>query len=417
MLCALRKKFKVGGPRQSRPIRSTILYLFAFVLLAGCDNTSGPFNPLGLRPILKRGPYVQLGSTESVLVVWQTNSNTLGAVEFGLTESLGTKVSGGELGTRHSLSLIGLQPNTFYFYRVLDGDVPISQTVRFHTNSEPDDANFSFLVIGDSGFGTADMLDVADLVIASGASFGLHTGDVIYPYGEEYFYDSRFFYPYAEFLATNVMYMSIGNHDLATDNGAPYLDNFYLPSNNSDRTERYYSFDYGGAHFVALDSNVTTLPGSAQYTWLEQDLAMSAQPWTFVFFHHPLYTAGFLTKDGTRYDLANLSVRRNLAPLFERFGVDIVFSGHSHSYERTFPILQNRIMDQGQDPDFVIPSGPIYVITGGGGAPLLGLDSSPLNAQAVSAYHIVEIFLSDGELTGRATSVGGHVIDEFRIIQ
>ena len=144
---------------------------------------------------------------------------------------------------------------------------------------------------------------------------------------------------------------------------------------------------------------------------------MSTQPWKFVFFHHPPYTAGFLIKDGARHDLANLSVRRNLAPLFERFGVDIVFSGHSHSYERTFPILQNQIIDQGQDPDYVNPSGPIYVITGGGGASLLGLDSSPLNARAVSAYHIVEISLSSDELIGRVMSPGGDVIDEFRVIQ
>jgi predicted phosphodiesterase len=397
--------------------------VFVIILSAGCDSSAVSFNPLRLTPDLKRGPYVQLGGTESILVVWQTISDTQGAVEFGLTESLGTRIASSELGTRHSVSLIGLQPNTVYFYRVLDGDIPISQTVTFHTNHEPNDANFSFLVMGDSGSGTADMFNVADLVNASGASFGLHTGDVIYPNGEERFYDSNYFYPYARFLATNVMYMSLGNHDLATTGGFPYLNNFHLPANNSHSTERYYSFDYGQAHFVALDSNQKTSPGSAQYTWLEQDLAMSAQPWKFVFFHHPPYTAGFSIKGGTRHDLANLSVRRNLAPLFEGFGVDIVFSGHTHSYERTFPILQNQIIDQGQDPDYVNPSGPIYVVTGGGGAPLIGpdsnvlngLDSSPLNARTVIAYHIVEISLSDDELIGRAISPQGGTIDEFRV--
>ena len=416
MPCTRRKNFNVSKLGQSWRIWPTILFLIVITLLAGCDSRAFPFSPLDLSQELKRGPYVQLGGAESILVVWQTNSHTQGVVEFGLTESLGTRISSDELGTSHSISLTGLQPNTYYYYRVLDGDRPLSQTVRFHTNHESDETDFSFLVFGDSGSGSSDMFDVAGLVNASEASFGLHTADVIYPGGEEQLYDSRFFHPYAWFLATNVMYMSIGNHDLITDNGAPYLNNFHLPTNNSQSTEHYYSFDYGNAHFVALDTNQPIAPGSAQRAWLEQDLAAITNPWKFVFFHHPPYTAGFIILDGTRFELARSSIRRDLVPLFELYGVDIVFSGHSHSYERTFPILQNQAIDQGQDPDYVNPSGPIYVITGGGGARLLGLDSSSLNARGIAAYHIVEISLSDDELTGRAIAPTVGVIDEFRVI-
>ncbi|MCH7638737.1 MAG: metallophosphoesterase family protein [Bacteroidetes bacterium] len=421
MFCAPRKKFNVSRLDQRWRIQRTILFLFVIILLAGCDSNTLPSSPLpssplGLSSDLKRGPYVQLGGTESILVVWETISNTQGAVEFGLTDSLGTRIASSELGTRHSLSLTGLQSSTYYYYRVLDGGRPLSQITRFHTNQQSNLTNFSFLVVGDSGFGSVEMFKVADLINASAASFGLHTGDVIYFYGEEHLYDSYFFYPYARFLATNVMYMSIGNHDLVTDSGAPFLNNFYLPANNLDGTELYYSFDYGQAHFVALATNLSTAPGSAQRTWLERDMATTTKPWKFVFFHNPPYTAGFIIIDGTRVDLADLSVRRNLAPLFELFGVDIVFSGHSHSYERTFPILQNHPVDEEQDPYYVNPSGPIYVTTGGGGAPLLGLDSSSLNARAVSAYHIVEVSLSDDELIGRAIEPGVGVIDEFRVV-
>jgi len=417
MFYAPRKSLDVGRLDLRWRIQTTILFLFVIILLTGCDSNTFPSSPLGLSSDLKRGPYVQLGGTESILVVWETISNTQGAVEFGLTESLGTRIASNELGTRHSLSLTGLQSNTYYYYRVLDGGRPLSQITRFHTNQQSNHTNFSFLVVGDSGSGSREMFMVADLINASAASFGLHTGDVIYARGEEHlYYDSYFFHPYARFLATNVMYMSIGNHDLFTDSGTLYLNNFYLPANNLDGTERYYSFDYGQAHFVALDTNQSTAPGSAQHTWLERDLATTTKPWKFVFFHHPPYTAGFIIIDGTRVDLANLSVRRNLAPLFELFGVDIVFSGHSHSYERTFPILQDHSADEEQDPDYVNPSGPIYVTTGGGGAPLLGLDSSSLNARAVSAYHIVEVSLSDDELIGRAIEPGVGVIDEFRVV-
>jgi predicted phosphodiesterase len=396
---------------QGWKIRLTILVLVAVIPITGCSSSTCALSPLCVNSDLKRGPYVQLGGTESILVVWQTIPITQGVVEFGLTESLGTRITSGEFGTTHSLSLTGLQPNKYYYYRVLDGDRPLSRIVRFHTNHESSNSNFSFLVLGDSGNGSAAMFAVANLINASGASFGLHTGDVIYPNGEEQFYDSSFFYPYAPFLAANVMYTSLGNHDANSDNGAPYLNNFYLPANNGHGTERYYSFDYGYAHFVALDTNQPTAPGSAQYTWLEQDLAVSTKPWKFVFFHHPPYSAGVLTIDGERVELADMPVRRNLVPLFELFGVDVVFSGHAHSYERTFPILQNQAVDQEQEPDYVNPSGPIYVITGGGGAGLLGLDSSSFNVQAVATHHIVEISLSDDELIGRAIQPSGLVID------
>ena len=77
----------------------------------------------------------------------------------------------------------------------------------------------------------------------------------------------------------------------------------------------------------------------------------------------------------------------------------------------------NRAVDQGQEPDYANPSGPIYVVTGGGGGGLLGLDSSSFNVRAVAAHHIVEISLSDGEMIGRAIRPSGLVIDEFRVGQ
>lgn len=415
MIWAPRMDFQMSKLDPSWAIRPKIILLISVILVTGCLSNDLPFNPLGLNPELKRGPYVQMGGTESILVVWQTYSDTRGAVEFGRTESLGTRIESGVLGTTQSLSLAGLQSNTYYYYQVFDGDRPLSHIVRFHTNPAFNDASFSFLVFGDSGTGRAVMIDVANLINASGASFGLHTGDVIYRHGEEHFYDSRFFYPYAPFLATNVMYMSLGNHDMQTDNGAPYLNNFHLPANNPQGTERFYSFDYGHAHFVALDTNMSTAPGSAQRMWLEQDLASSTMPWKFVFFHHPPYSAGFVINDGQRVELEHTRVRQNLTSLFELYGVNIVFSGHTHSYERTFPVLQNQSVDREQEPDYVNPSGPIYIVTGGGGGNLTELDSSSLNARAVAAYHIVEITLVGDELIGRAISPPGFAIDEFHV--
>jgi predicted phosphodiesterase len=400
-------------------VMRAVSVLVAYALAAGCssgDKQRPPgFDLLRASQDLKRGPYVQLATADSILVVWQTYSNTIGVLEYGITAEFGTRLQTGGLGRTHSLSLTGLQPNTYYYYRVLDGDAPLSQTVRFHTSSGPADTDFRFVVFGDSGSGERDMYEVANLVNNSNAEFGLHTGDIVYVYGEEELYDPRFFYPYAPFLAENVLYMSIGNHDMLTDGGAPYFNNFYLPRNDWQNTENYYSFDYGHAHFVALDTELSTQPDSNQRRWLIQDLSRNAQPWTFVFFHKPPYTAGFLDEGKGPIPLDTASLRANVVPLFELYGVDVVFSGHSHSYERTFPILQNQVIDQGQEPNYTNPSGPVYVITGGGGASLLGLNSSPLNARESLSHHIVEVSVSGDQLIGRVIEPSGAVIDEFSI--
>ena len=108
-------------------------------------------------------------------------------------------------------------------------------------------------------------------------------------------------------------------------------------------------------------------------------------------------------------------VRANLTSLFELYNVNIVFSGHTHSYERTFPVLQGQGVDHEQEPDYVNPSGPIYIVTGGGGAAMTELDSSSLNARAVATFHIVEITLDGDELSGRAISPLGLTFDAFQV--
>ncbi|HEY5622353.1 MAG TPA: metallophosphoesterase family protein, partial [Gammaproteobacteria bacterium] len=304
-----------------------ISFLIAVLLLAGCSSGDSISNPIAAHRNLKRGPYVQLGTTDSVIVVWQTFGESETILEYGFSENTMTLVEPGDVGTRHSVTLSGLQPNSRYFYRVSDGERTLSRILEFHTNPESEDASFSFLVFGDSGSPGPGLASVATLVNASTASLALHTGDLVYLEGSEELYDSSFFYPFAQFLASNVMYPSLGNHDLQTDDGAPYLNNFFLPSNNPQETERYYSFDYANAHFVALDTNLPTAPGSAQRAWLEQDLAATTKQWKFVYFHHPPYSAGFQTANGAQSALAHTGIRRNLVPLFERYGVDIVFAG------------------------------------------------------------------------------------------
>jgi len=116
----------------------------------------------------------------------------------------------------------------------------------------------------------------------------------VYPSGEERYYDRRFFVSYGRILKEVPIFPVLGNHDLERGNGAAYLNNFHLPRNDPRGTGRYYSFDWGNAHFVALNSELYHEDSSGnpeeQKAWLERDLRTTHQPWKNAYFHRPIYS-------------------------------------------------------------------------------------------------------------------------------
>lgn len=346
---------------------------------------------------ITRYPYVEHPAPNTVVVSWHTDVASIGAVEYG-SGAPSQKVSGGGARTKHSVSLTGLTPGTTYQYRVLSNGAVVTGTEMFSTRPTGS-VPFNFVVFGDSGAGSEGQFAVASLMESLNPDFILHTGDVIYVSGEEKHYDPRFFVPYRDIIKKTVMYLTIGNHDIGGTNAAPYLENFHLPMNNPEGTERYYSFDYGDAHIVALfvqpGQPADYRPGSAQYAWLESDLSSTARKWKFVFFHSPPYASWYYGSD--------TEARTNLSPLFEEKGVDIVFTGHAHNYERTTPRV-----------DFGPGGQPVtYVVTGGGGAMLSNAGTSDFTAYSESTYHAVEVKITGGFLELRALRADASVMDTF----
>jgi hypothetical protein len=142
-----------------------------------------------------------------------------------------------------------------------------------------------------------------------------------------------------------VVWPTLGNHDGASADSAtetgPYYASFSLPKAAEaggvpSGTEAYYSFDYANIHFVCLESFETNRSaGGPMMTWLRNDLAATTQPWIVAFWHHPPYTKGSHDSD-TEVELREM--RQNALPILEDYGVDLVLTGHSHSYERSFLI-------------------------------------------------------------------------------
>jgi hypothetical protein len=348
----------------------------------------------GSRCTVTRGPYLQLLTTDGVTVVWHTDRPSRCGVEF---KQLGgaPRVVTGAHDDICVVRLRDLESGVRYAYMPLADGVPVEGVSTFRT----DDPNlpFTFLVLGDSGTGGRGQRAVRDRMLMHPANFVLHAGDVVYDDGAAEDYDEKFFGPYREILRRAVLWPSLGNHDVKTKRGQPWRDAFYTPANNARRSENYYSFDVGNAHVLILDSNAPMKRGSPQGNFLEQDLARNDALWTFVVLHHPIYSSG--KHGGAR------RLRERLAPVFDAHGVDLVFAGHDHNYERTLPLRGNRIVRQGE--------GTVYVTCGGGGRYLRPVRKRWFSAYAESALHFVRVDVAGDRLTAKMIRYDGAVRDSL----
>jgi len=181
-----------------------------------------------------------------------------------------------------------------------------------------------FAVIGDSGTGDREQYEIAremetyrQAVIFD---FVIMLGDNIYGSHAPQDFARKFEQPYKPLLDAGVkFYASLGNHDDPND------ESLYKPFNMGGK--RYYAFRKDDVAFFALDSNYMD---PKQLDWLDQNLKSSEGTWKICFFHHPLYNDG-------RHHGPDVDLRSQLLPLFQRYGVNAVFSGHEHVYERMKP--------------------------------------------------------------------------------
>ena len=180
-----------------------------------------------------------------------------------------------------------------------------------------------FAIIGDTGTGTSSQYEIGAQLTKARQTFPFEfvvmLGDNIYGSERPQDFVTKFEKPYQPLLEAKVpFYAALGNHDDPTQR-------YYKPFNMNG--ERYYTFSKGSARFFVLDSNYMD---QTQLKWLEEQLARANDRWKVAYFHHPLYSSG--EKHGSEIDL-----RTQVEPLFMKYGVDVVFAGHEHFYERIKP--------------------------------------------------------------------------------
>ena len=180
-----------------------------------------------------------------------------------------------------------------------------------------------FAVIGDTGTGDKPQYDIARRLEEYRQrvefTFSIMVGDNIYGSERPQDYQKKFEMPYKALLDAGVeFYAALGNHDDPNQR-------FYKPFNMNG--ERFYTFTKGNIDFFVLDSNYMD---RKQLDWFERAIKDSRADWKMTYFHHPLYSSG--EAHGSERDLRVL-----LEPLFVKYGMDVVFAGHEHFYERVKP--------------------------------------------------------------------------------
>jgi hypothetical protein len=340
--------------------------------------------------------------SQAITIVWETVDQVDSVVEYGPTAAYGASASDFNWSDHHEVTLTGLNPYTVYHYRVRSSGQVLSRDHTFKTAAGAGQSNFTFVVFGDTNSGIDPAKDhmgryrnsateghTAAMVWLDGIrpDFYLLAGDLVARGAEMSAWDE--FFSFEEGTMANLtMFPTMGEGE---GNHYNYFRLFSLPNN-----ERWYSFDYGNAHFICLeiDGYQDASSGSEQYTWLQNDLAKTDKTWKIAFFHYPPYSYG---------PVGSKPEARAVHSLFTQYGVDLVFSAHDRNYQR-----------------FVV-DGVTYIVTGGGGAATGNLSGGaefpPVYMEEMK--HVMRVTVSGNTLSSVAIRTApepvGEEVDPFTL--
>lgn len=343
----------------------------------------------------------------------------------------------------HETQITGLKPATEYCYKVFSDDKELAGGIKFRTPPAGPEGKVRFVMIGDYGSGLTSQTKVRDQITAKYKSDGfdllLTTGDNAYGDGQYGQYQKFVFRPYQEILVSVPFYITHGNHDYKTEQAAPALKLFNLPTNawqEADK-ERYYSFDWGPLHFVGLDSETpfsqmvldratAAIDPSVKQNekdmedWLRDDLSKTTRPFRIVAWHRPAYSN---TKDRT----PDLSMQTYIQPILQEYGVQAVFVGHNHLYERYKPVRVDTLPDdkfkglgtyEASKESTTAAGGVVHITTAGGGSGLYSQDDKRIDSlQAFNKriHHFVYGVAEGCTLKLEAIDLEGEKFDEITI--
>jgi 3',5'-cyclic AMP phosphodiesterase CpdA len=236
--------------------------------------------------------------------------------------------------------------------------------------------------VGDSGSRLQTTATAVDRIDAVQPLDGLVLlGDNVYPKGDPAGLRATVFGPFARVLRHAPLHAILGNHDVMRGHGDDQAAALGMPG-------RWWARHLDDVLLIGLDS--TMADDADQAAWLTDTLAGANETWRIVLLHHPPYSAG--------YQGSSMDARRAFAPLFERFGVQLVLSGHDHDYQRSRPI-----------------NGVTYVVTGGA-AGTRRTGTADFTATSFSWHHFVEIGVYPDRIVVRAVNQDRRIADEATVL-
>jgi len=320
----------------------------------------------------------------TIVVTWSTTGSGSGDNVYYRNSSSQYKYS--TAGSHHTYSgsslyvhdvlLSGLSPETTYYF-ICGGTGGNSTERAFHT-APTTSSPITFVAGGDSQTNGAPREQVSRMMATYNPSFVLRTGD---------YCESDTISEWSSWLAdvenhwigsnglTIPLIGAIGNHEGSRNN---YYGQFNFPGN-----EMWYSLNWGSDLHIIVLSSENAITGE-QLTWLKQDLAANQDAkWKVVLFHQPPYSSGLHG--------SSTSIRNAWCPLFDQYGVDLVFNGHDHDYERSKPIYNQAIVPDATD-------GTTYIVGGGWGAPLRSVGTNWWTAYSRSIHHFMVVKIDGNTL-------------------
>ncbi len=401
-----------------------------------------------------RGPYLQSMTSNSVVVRWRTDDPMSSFVRYGSNPwNLDQSASSPGYHTDHVVQVSGLKSGTRYYYSVGSRNESLAggNGKHFWTTAPQIGQRqpTRIWIIGDSG--TAN--DNARMVYQAfrtwtrmrGADVWLMLGDNAYNTGTDAEYQKAVFDIYPEMLGQVPVWPTLGNHDggsadSETQSGV-YYDIFTLPTQGQaggmpSGTEAYYSFDHGRVHFICLDSHDTNRDSNgAMAKWLEADLNETTADWIITFFHHPPYTKGSHNSDNPKDSGGRMvEMRENILPILEAGGVDLVFTGHSHSYERSFLVHGHYGFSDSLEKSMILNSGDgrisgdgayqketnkhvgtVYVVAGSSGKISGGSLDHPVNFASINELGSVALDIDGPTLKAKFINNEGSISDWFEM--
>ncbi|HUQ95804.1 MAG TPA: metallophosphoesterase [Bryobacteraceae bacterium] len=321
----------------------------------------------------------------------------------------------------HEAKLGRLPPSAAFQYRVYRNSQQVFAATG--TGWKPLGAPTRIAVVGDTGYGSSGEKQIVFRMHQAKPDYVVITGDIVYEHGQAADYWKNYFPIYnaaspspttgAPLLRSTITLAAPGNHDtdesrnlLLRPDGLAFFLFWKLPGNGFDFPEprligsaadqrafrqaagsafpksANYSFDSGDIHWTVIDSNTYLIWNTPLFRdWLVKDLQSAAAKWKFVAFHH----AAFHSSQKHQFQRQ----MRNLSDIFEAGGVDIVWAGHVHNYQRSFPLRGEQIDKQFDGSRRTKAGGVIHIVTGAGGARLHteGRDARPSRWQPFTAVY------------------------------